>query len=155
MKKLNDAVRMSFGVIFACALLLTMISASSAYAQVIIDQDTTIEDGDKSLHGQDVIVRGATLTINGVHPLASLTVERNASNQPGVVTHSPGFEYEGGYGMWLIVDGDVYVQGADGSQVASQFNLSGRGYGIGDGPGGGIGLEPGKKSVHCTPRWAW
>lgn len=124
------------GSILICTVA---ILTASAHAQIVIEQDTVIGDRDTSVHGQDVIVRGATLTINGVHPLASLTVERNASNQPGIVTHSPGFSNRDVNGMSLIVDGDLFVQGADDrlQLVASRIDVSGRGHGPNEGPGAG------------------
>jgi len=124
-------------------LVLSLFIATSAHSQIIIDRDTTVGPDDNSLHGWHVIVRGATLTIDGVHELASLTVERNSNNQPGVVTHSAGFSNRDGHGVWLIVDGDVFVQGADGSLVASRINVNGRGYGEHQGPGAGTGSGSG------------
>ncbi|MBX3317888.1 MAG: immunoglobulin domain-containing protein [Phycisphaeraceae bacterium] len=96
-----------------------------------------------------ITVEGATLTMNGRHTIASLAVVRNGANQPGVLTHTQTFTFD--YpgvgivnGLWLNVNQSVFVQGADGSLVASRVDVNGRGFGSEAGPGvGASGSDPG------------
>src|SRR5438105_4133456 len=94
------------GVVTALILAVSPWCARTN-AQVIVTTDRTVGDTDGSLDGQDVIVRGATLTISGAHTLLSLRVERNASNQPGVVTHTTAFSNGTVNGLALSVAGNV------------------------------------------------
>src|SRR5438874_1749254 len=104
---------------------------------VIITSNTTVNDGDTSLDNRDVIVRGAVLTVDGAHAFNSLTIERNASNDPGVVTHDPGFFNGSVNGVSLTIAGSMSVQGAADPLVASRLDLDGRGFSAGNGPGAG------------------
>jgi len=68
--------------------LLPALPASHAMAEpgggtLTVTTNMTIADGDLAFEGFDVIVQGATLTINGAHAFSSLTVERNGGNQAG------------------------------------------------------------------------
>ncbi|HMN96054.1 MAG TPA: hypothetical protein PKC43_01530 [Phycisphaerales bacterium] len=140
---LSHAVVRTHAVVLAVLVTLLAPMSGRALARgsagtLIVNTNTTIGDGDLTYEGYDIIVRGATLTINGVHAFNSLTVERSAGNQPGVVTHTAGFENRAGAGMWLIVATDVLVQGAEGSLVASRLDVNGRGHPAASGPGAGI-----------------
>ncbi len=115
--------------------LLYLVSVALA-DPIVITSSTTIDAGNAGTYqNQDVIVRGCVVTINVPLSLDSLIVERNAANAPGVVTHAaalPG-------GLQLAVVGDVVVQGAEGSLVASRIDASEQGYPAGSGPGAGAG----------------
>ncbi len=129
-------------------LLPAFIFSAAAAQPVLITAPATINPGDTligvvPIATAEITVRGTTLTVNGRHSIASLTVERSAGNQPGIITHAAGFQYtvDGAerFGMHLMVSGDVVVQGASGSLVASRIDASGRGYSSGTGPGAGMG----------------
>lgn len=131
-----------------CVAAIVIFTALSPFAQrtdadtIIISTTTTINDGDTSLHNHDVIVRGATLIINGEHPLNSLTIERNVSNIPGVLTHTPGFTNGVVNGVSLLVAEDVFIQGADGKLLGSAININGCGFAANHGPGTGGSAGP-------------
>ena len=110
--------------------------ASAVQAQVFT-VDTTIANGDTTYDGLDIVVRGCTVTVNGAHSFKSLTVERNAENQPGVVTHTPEFFNGTIYGMKLSLEGDVAIQGSDGGLAASRISADGCGQAGGNGAGAG------------------
>jgi len=108
-------------------------------AQVhIFTTDTLIADGDTTWDGYDIVVQGCTVTINGAHAFNSVTIERNASNLPGIVTHAAGFSNGTVNGMHLTVAGDVLIQGSDGALVASLLTATARGFGPHTGPGAGV-----------------
>ena len=71
------------------ALLLVLLLMSGTQLanalSVTFTTDTTIDTGTTTYEGYDVIVHGATVTINGTHSFNSLTVESN-----GLVTHAQG-----------------------------------------------------------------
>jgi len=119
-----------FTLVCVCAIMSIFLPAAQAWAQAtqIFTANTTIADTNLDYEGMHIVVRGCTVTINGVHSFASLTVERNASNVAGVVTHTATFSNREGEGMWLTVTGDVFVQGASGSLVASKIDTDFRGH---------------------------
>jgi hypothetical protein len=108
---------------------------SAAHAQIVITADRLVSDTDTSLDNQDVVVHGATLTINGAHTLLSLRVERNESNQPGVVTHTAGFTASGTAGTALTITANASIEGSSGPLVASRIDASSRGQAPQSGPG--------------------
>ncbi|MCA9290715.1 MAG: hypothetical protein KDA25_06280, partial [Phycisphaerales bacterium] len=122
----------------AWAAALVGLTASILVAgPVVIDSDTAVGPDDRTFDGLDIVVRGATLTIDGTHAFASLTLERNGSNQPGILRHTAAFSARGVNGTVLDVSGDVLVQGADRALVGSRIDLDGRGYPGTMGPGAG------------------
>ncbi|MBS0197771.1 MAG: hypothetical protein JSR77_13535 [Planctomycetes bacterium] len=98
-----------------------------------------------------IMVKGATLTLNGRFRIAELTVVRSDSNIPGRVTHDAEFvfDYSAGAGTdvvrgcQLTVAGDVSIQGGVNALVGSAIDVNERGYGIGAGPGAGTGSAGG------------
>jgi hypothetical protein len=123
------------GVRLAGALSL-LLAAGLAHAQVVITTNTTIAPADPAYQNQDIVVRGCTVTINGAQSFTSLTIERDESNEPGVVTHDATFSAGGVNGMFITIAGDLVIQGADkGGLVASRIDVNGRGFPIGGGPG--------------------
>ena len=113
------------------------IGFSAAAETWTVTSNTTLVATDHSHALQDVIVRGATLTIEGPHTFASLLIERSATNVSGVVTHPVNYIGEGGPGLQLAITGDCTIQGASGSLVASRLDVYGKGYPAGQGPGVG------------------
>lgn len=118
--------------------LLAPVAQAWAQATQVFTTNTAIADTNLTFDGMHIVVRGCTVTIDGVHSFASLTVERNASNVPGVVTHSAIFSNREVVGVWLDVAGDVFVQGAVASLVGSRIDANGRGFPAATGPGAGI-----------------
>ncbi|MFO0874054.1 MAG: hypothetical protein U0575_08800 [Phycisphaerales bacterium] len=114
------------------AFVLALLASPATRAEVFV-VDKTIAIGDLAYDGQDIVVRGCTVTINGAHSFKSLTIEHSASGAKGVVTHAAGLAA----GMWLTVDGDVFVTGAIGAWPACEINVSGRGDGSAQGQGAG------------------
>ncbi len=109
------------GGFFVLGLVLALAGAACAET-FTFTTNTAISISDTTYDNMDIVVQGCTLTVDGAHAFNSLTLERNASNVPGVVTHSPGAS-----GLNLTVTGDVAVQGADGELVASRIDVSGKG----------------------------
>ena len=102
---------------------------------VVFTTDSAISASDTTYDGQDVVIHGCTVTIDGTHTFNSLLIERGESNQPGVLTH--GTVISGSPGCNLTISSDATIQGADGSLVASRIDVSERGYAIDQGPGQG------------------
>ena len=111
---------------FVC--LPVCVSAPARADTVIFETDTTIDDGDDTYEGYDVIVCGCTLTINGAHSFNSLTVDR-VGDEYGVVTHAPGFTNGEVSGFHLTIATDVHIRGAQYSHLWSRIDVSGQGYG--------------------------
>ncbi|MEJ5296677.1 MAG: putative Ig domain-containing protein [Armatimonadota bacterium] len=111
---------------------------SPATAQpVVFTTDSFISASDSSFEGRDIIVRGCAVTIDGQHTFSSLAIERGPSNQPGVVTHTAAYSGSGVNGLSLIITGDMTIQGADGSLVASRLDVAGGGSPSATGRGAG------------------
>ncbi|MBL9119397.1 MAG: hypothetical protein JNL80_05750 [Phycisphaerae bacterium] len=102
-----------------------------------VTSNTTLAATDHSHALHDVIVRGATLTIEGPHTFGSLLIERSATNVAGVVTHPANYIGIDGAGLQLLITGDCTIQGASGSLVASRLDVNGKGHPAGQGPGVG------------------
>lgn len=129
----------ALGTIVAAAVAVTSGGGHATADLIIITNDTVIGEDDLSLVGHDVVVRGATLTIDGTHHLSSLVLERNEANQPAIVRHSPAFMHSvtGQHGLQLFIDGNLFIQGQADSLVASRIDVSGRGHPNLQGPGAG------------------
>jgi hypothetical protein len=70
----------SFLAVFILALLLGAARSQG----ITFTTNTTIIEGDITYNGQDVIVDGATVTINGAHSFNSVLLTNNA-----VLAHPP------------------------------------------------------------------
>ena len=68
----------------AFALLLAVGCFAPFSHAATFTSNVTIAEGDTTYDGQDIIVDGATATINGTHGFASLSLINSA-----VMTHSP------------------------------------------------------------------
>jgi hypothetical protein len=113
----------------SCVVLVGCLLSAAIQAQsppVVLTSNATFGPLDPALAGKDVVVQGATVTLNGPHNLQSLTVQG-----AGVVTHSANYSYLGAFGMHLSVAGDVVVQ------AGSTIHANRRGYPAGTGPGAG------------------
>lgn len=125
-----------------------MLAVQAGAQPCTITTPTTIGPNDTMICGNvplataEITVRGTTLTMNGRFTIASLSLERNAANQPSTLTHDANFTYlypdgETVRGLKLTVTGNMLVQGANGFEVGSFVNVTGRGFGGGQGPGAG------------------
>ena len=124
-------------ILMACSIGGILGAVPARADTHIFTTNTTISDTNFTYEGDDIVVQGCTLTINGGHEFNSLTVERNASNQAGVVTHTTGFTNGTINGCFLTIATDASIQGASGSLVASRMDVSAKGYGSASGPGAG------------------
>ena len=70
--------------LLAFALWLAVIGFAPFSRAVTFTGNVTIAEGDTTYDGQDIIVDGATATINGAHSFTSLSLINGA-----VLTHSP------------------------------------------------------------------
>jgi len=81
--------------------LVGLLALSHAMAQqVLIDQDTFIPAADTTLEGKEVVVSGATLTVQGPHTLLGLLLTNSA-----VVTHGA----QDTNGLQLAVTKDLVI----------------------------------------------
>lgn len=86
----------------------------------IIDWNNTLYEG------QDIIIDGCTLTINGEHTFNNLSIINN-----GRLKHSPAPNGEAKNTLFLHVNNSVTIDSTSG------INCDGLGYGAGKGPGAG------------------
>ncbi len=112
-------------------------AASAPAGTTVLTTDTLIDWNNITYEGEDIVVRGCTVTINGYHQFNSLTIERDATNEPGIVTHAAGFSRNGINGMWLEIAQNVSIQGGQLPFVASAISVDGRGFAGSAGPGAG------------------
>jgi hypothetical protein len=119
-------------------VLITAPVTVSPSQTTIIDQASGTAVPLASAH---ITVRGTTLTAFGRHRVASLTLERDSLNRPALLTHPANATSGSGndiiVGLDLTVSGNVVVQGADGTLVASRIDVAGRGFPAASGPGAG------------------
>lgn len=132
----------------AFLVVVCMLAAAVRAQPVIYTSSATISDTDLSVDGRDIVVQGCTLTINGVHAFNSLTVARNAANQPGIVTHAAGFKNAQVEGLVLYLAQNLNVEGANGALVASRIDADARGNPSAVGPG----LSPAAGTGSCCGR---
>ena len=112
--------------------LLLAAAAGTMFAQtVIVTTNTTLNPGATTIGGvplatADIVVQGATLTVNGAHTIRSLEVRRSGTTVPGVVTHGPQFTYTDGLGAQAfgaaLTDHDL-SGGVDGDDVILFFAI--------------------------------
>jgi hypothetical protein len=109
----------------AKCLCLGYLLPATALATVFTS-NTTINTGDTTYDGQDIVVKGCTLTVNGPHSFNSLIVTNS-----GLVTHSQSVYNTVTNMVDLTIAGDVIVRSG------SAIDVSGKGYGSASGPGKG------------------
>ena len=93
-----------------------LMSAPSARAGVTFTTNALIDSANLAYEGQDIVVQGCTVTVNGVHGFNSLSLLST-----GVVTHAattPSQEYS----LTLTLANNLTVDGT------SKIDVSGRGY---------------------------
>ncbi|MGD0411650.1 MAG: hypothetical protein ABSC18_08075 [Verrucomicrobiota bacterium] len=92
--------------------------------------NTTINSGDTTYDGQDIVVSGCTLTVNGPHSFNSLQVI-----SAGILTHTAAASGQPNNQVNLTIAHDVLVD------ATSRIDVTGKGYHPGfSGPGAGAGL---------------
>ena len=97
-------------------------------------EDSRIESEDRRFAGQDVIIDGCTLTIDGEHTFNSLQIVHG-----GAITHSQRFTPA----LHLIIENDAFID------AGSMIDASGKGYGPEAGPGkGNTGVHHGAGAGH-------
>ena len=106
------------------AALVGVLMGPAAWA-VEFTQNTLIAANDPTYDGQDIIVTGCTVTINGYHPFNSLLIRGS-----GVVTH---FQNGVAHEHFLDLEIATFVTVEPGSRL----DVSGKGYAAGAGPGAG------------------
>jgi hypothetical protein len=104
---------------------------SPVLAQTVFTTNTTISDTNFSFDGQDIIIRGCTVTINGAHNFNSIIIEKNGT-VAGVLTHGQGFTNGSVEGVHLTVSNNFQIN-ADCS-----INIAGRGHPAATGPAAGL-----------------
>src|SRR5271156_6794950 len=109
-------------VVCVVALLLARSAASGAFFAT----NTTINAGETSYDGQDIIVFDCTLTVNGQHTFSDVLLIG------GTLTHSPATNGTGG--LSLIVSNNIVID------AASSIRADGLGYAGGAGPGAGASI---------------
>src|SRR5208283_1707208 len=107
----------SIAITAALALLTTAAHAA------VFTTNATINIGDTTYDGQDVVVSNCTLTVNGPHSFTSLLVTSN-----GVITHAADPAGTIGNRLDLTILTDATVA------LGSAIKADGQGYGGGQGP---------------------
>jgi len=105
-------------IVFALAFLAGLFLSTNSPVQAdtcSFTTDTTINDGDATCDGQNVVVNGCTLTVNGQHAFHSLQVVNN-----GTVTHSPAFTNGTTSGLHLTIAQDVTIDATSRLDVAAK-----------------------------------
>jgi hypothetical protein len=113
----------SLNAVLASCLCLASVFPATA---VVFISNTLIETNNLTYEGQDVVVNGCTLTINGAHSFNSVTV-----TNCGGITQSPCVYNSVTNRVDLTVAGDMFVD------YCSRVDVTGKGYGTGTGPGAG------------------
>lgn len=107
------------------ALLVFTTFAIDAQAVTFI-ADATIAAGDLTYEGQDIVIDGCVLTINGPHSFNSFQIINS-----GTLTHSPATTGQTDFKIDLTIAQDVVVD------AGGSINVDGKGYGTNEGPGAG------------------
>ncbi len=109
-------------LLLIAALALPVFAATKTFDTTTPAAMRLIDSSDATYEGYDIVVSGVTVTINGTHAFASLTVQSGGS-----VTHAPGLVG----GMNLNIAGTVKINSG------CYINLTGAGYVAAQGPGAG------------------
>ena len=109
---------------FALMLLLTDANAITFTSNAAIS--AAISAGNTTYDGEDIIVQGCTLTVDGSHTFASLLVTNG-----GVLAHLPAPNGEADNRVGLTIVGNASVDATSG------INVAGLGYAANKGPGAG------------------
>jgi hypothetical protein len=109
----------------ALVLLTALLTPTTVEAFVIFAEDTLIDHGDMTYEGEDIVVDGATLTVNGAHAFNSLELINGA-----ILTHASNADVQANT---LDLDIAAHVTVAAGTAI----DVSARGYAPRQGPGAG------------------
>ena len=125
---MNRSTFLSTTTIAALTAATFVATAAPARAQapIIITAATSINAANTTYENQDIIVRGATVTIDGTHTFRSMVIENN-----GVVTCSAMTEPNFVNGLRFNITNDLTVL------AGGKINVSFLGHGNGSGPGAG------------------
>ncbi|MEI6603681.1 MAG: putative Ig domain-containing protein [Verrucomicrobiota bacterium] len=104
------------------AVILSLADANAT----TFTSNAAISVGNTTYDGQDIIVQGCTLTVDGPHAFASLLVTHG-----GVLTHSSAPNGEANNRVGLTIVGNATVD------TTSSINVAGLGYAANKGPGSG------------------
>ena len=122
-------------------LLSGAVVSESKAETVVFTTDRHIRESDKSFEGQDIVIDGTTVTIDGRHQFNSLIVSNGA-----VVTHSAGWLD----GLHLIIAEELSVTASSridvtgkGNGPTTDISISGSSGGSYGGYGGAANGEPG------------
>ncbi|MGO8697669.1 MAG: beta strand repeat-containing protein [Limisphaerales bacterium] len=107
------------------ALLAGILTTAHPASAALFTTNTAIAAGDTNYDGEDILVMGCTVTIDGPHTFSDLFIFEN-----GIVTHSP-FTNGAGVGLSLIVSNSVFID------AGSKIDADGQGFAAGNGIGPG------------------
>ncbi|MCK4658828.1 MAG: hypothetical protein KAV82_04835, partial [Phycisphaerae bacterium] len=113
------------GITPVVVMSLLLLASTPVYAVVTFTTDVLIAADDWQYDGEDIIVQGCSVTIDGAHSFNSLTIENN-----GVVTHS----YNGANPDYML---DLAISDYVQVDLGSRIDVTGRGYTSLNGPGAG------------------
>ncbi len=120
-QSISSVSKQFFLVVLAAVILC---GNSTWVSAVTFTTDTLIDAGNVAYEGQDIVIQGCTLTVNGEHSFASLQMTN------GVLTHSANSDVRTNW-FAITIAGNAVVD------VNSRIDASGRGYGPAQGPGAG------------------
>lgn len=134
---------MFFDRAIVAASSVALVASFATAAPVLITASTTVAPGDTTitptaggvavpLTSAEITVVGATLTIDGVHSIASLVLDTGS-----VLTHSANATFDMGTGV-LVRGLELSVAGAVEIRQGASIDLDGKGYPAEQGPGPGF-----------------
>jgi hypothetical protein len=110
--------------------LFAFIALSVAFIRpalgTLFTSDTAIAPGNTTYDGQDIVVIGCTVTIDGPHTFSDVVIIED-----GTITHSPATNNLD-VGLDLTVSNNIVIE------AGSAIDVNGLGYGPGAGPGAGV-----------------
>ena len=113
---------------FVLALIGSMVGPQSSSFAAVFITSTNISVADTNSDGQDIIVSGCTLTVDGPHSFASLLLTNGAT-----LTHTPAYAGEPDNQVNLTIAGNCVIS------ANSTINAKAGGYANNAGPGAGSG----------------
>ena len=105
-----------------CIAIITIILSGTLVQAAIFTEDSHIESDNRRYIGQDIIIDGCSVTIDGEHIFNSLRLIHG-----GVITHSARFTPA----LHIIIQNDTFIDNS------STINVTEKGYGPATGPGRG------------------
>ena len=118
-------------------LLISFATVALSASATVFTTNTDIGPLNTTYDGQDIVISNCTVTVDGPHMFASLTVETN-----GILTHS--FSTNGQLAVVVNDTNEIFAVGLDltvtGAVLVAnggEIDADGIGYGAGFGPGAG------------------